>query len=78
MRIKNYPYGQPTKTLKKAVNWLNRNKHKIAKSLKEHGKDAWLYSFDYPDYWNMPKIISSRLDGDEVDWLQEETHDWWK
>lgn len=69
MKIKDFPYGIPTKTLKKAVQWLNSNKRKLEK--KEE-----FYSFDYPEYWDMPKTISNRLNTDEVDWIQNEVHNW--
>lgn len=69
MRIANYPYGKITKTLHKAVRWLNANKKKI-------GKEQFDL-FYHPKYWGMPKTISSRLSGDEVDWIQEETYDWY-
>lgn len=70
MRIKDYPYGKITKTLRKAVTWLNRNKKKLMKSQFDY--------FDYPNYWDMPKMISSRLSSDQVDWIQSETCDWSK
>jgi hypothetical protein len=73
MRIKDYPYGQPTKTLKKAVTWLNRNKNRLTKSYLIDGDSA---DFDYPDYFGMPKTISCRFNTDEVDWLQSEISDW--
>lgn len=68
MKISEYPYGKVTKTLKKAVNWLNTNK----KLVKSKQKDC--YEFDYPDYWGMPKSISYRLSSSEVDWIQSEAH----
>lgn len=68
MRVKDFPYGKITKTLKKAVQWLNRNQHKIKKT-----KDD---IFDWPDYWDMPKVISSRLSSDEVDFIQDKTFNW--
>lgn len=55
-----------TTDLTKAVAWLDKNK----KSLKPQD------IFDYPDYWGMPKSISNKLTGDEVDWLQAELHLW--
>jgi hypothetical protein len=69
MKINDFPYGKITKTLRKATIWLNHNRKRLEKSTCQ-------YSFDYPNYWDMPKIISSRLSGDEVDWLQEEVYDW--
>jgi hypothetical protein len=69
MRVSNFPYGRITKTLKKAVNWLNKNKRQLEKT-KCNG------SFDYPYYWDMPKMISYRLSSDEVDWLQGEVYEW--
>ena len=87
MRISDYPYGKVTKTLKAAVKYLNSNKNKIGKLSKEEHKKfkaddtveyIFIDFFDYPDYWNIPKKISSRLGGDEVDWIQSETYDWIK
>lgn len=75
MRIKDYPYGVPTKTLKAAITWLNRNKKRIINKLALEESPTF-YIFDYPDYWDMPKKISSRLSGDAVDWIQEETYSW--
>lgn len=75
MRIKDFPYGTPTKTLRAAVTWLNRNKHRIIFNSKL-GTCPYDDFFDYPDYWNMPKKISGRLSGDDVDWIQEETYEW--
>ncbi len=69
MQIKNYPYGKPTKTLKKAAQWLNRNYCKaIKKEIAEYQDRSQtirefvneLY-FDYPFYMGMPKSISYRL-----------------
>jgi hypothetical protein len=70
MKLKDYPYGKVTKTLKKAVTWLRSNKKKIQKEQED--------CFDFPNYWNMPKTICNRLNGDEVDWIQYETYDWYK
>lgn len=82
MKIKNYPYGKATKTLKNAVNWLNRNKSKLIKKQMEQPKEfTHLYfnrEFDYPDYWDMPKKISYRLNSDEVDWIQDELGEWFR
>lgn len=72
MNIKNYPYGKVNKRLKKAVNWLNKNKRKIEKSQ----DDYYRWEFDFPDYWNMPFSISCKLTSDEVDWIQSEVIDW--
>lgn len=69
MRIDDFPYGKITKTLRNATKWLNSNRHKLEKT-------KYKGSFDYPDYWDMPKMISSRLGGDEVDWLQAEIYHW--
>lgn len=69
MKISDFPYGKITKTLRKATKWLNANRRKLEKTKCQ-------YSFDYPDYWNMPKILSHRLSGDEVDWLQAEVYGW--
>jgi hypothetical protein len=70
MKIDNYPYGKPTKTLRNAVTWLNLNRRRIEKRYCRE------YAFDYPFYWDMPKKFSSRLTSDQVDWIQEETYDW--
>ena len=85
MKSSDYPYGRTTKTLKKAVEWFNRNGKRIVKEYeKSHGTDTlsksdrsiWFeglaVEFDYPDYFGMPKSISSRLNSDEVDFLQNE------
>lgn len=85
MKSSDYPYGRVTKTLKKAVEWFNRNGKRIIKEYAtEHGmrlltkreceslSDDLACSFDYPDYLDMPKTVSSRLNSDEVDFLQEE------
>lgn len=69
MKIIDFPYGKITKTLRKATKWLNSNRRRLERT-KCQG------SFDYPYYWDMPKIISHRLNGDEVDWLQSEVYDW--
>lgn len=69
MRVVDFPYGKISKTLRKAVTWLNRNHRKLEQTKCQH-------SFDYPDYWDMPRIISSRLSGDDVDWLQVEVYNW--
>lgn len=69
MRTSEFPYGKVTKTLKKAVTWLNRNKRKLEKSKNQD-------SFDFDDYWDMPRSISYKLGCDEVDWLQSEFSNW--
>lgn len=78
MKIKDYPYGKVTKSLRKAVNYLNRNKIRIYKDFAKHA-DNWeeyvRFTFDYPDYLDMPKTISHRLNSDQVDWLQSEWAD---
>lgn len=71
MRIKDYPYGKITKTLKKAVEFLSRNRTKILKEHSLKNEESYCF-FEYPDYLGLPKTISSRLSTDEVDWLQEE------
>jgi len=80
MKIKNYPYGKVTKTLRKAVTWLNNNKRRIVKELKRKEEIDFpsnlQYEFDYPSYWDMPKTISRRLSSDEVDWIQDEVGRW--
>lgn len=70
MKIKDYPYGKATKRLKAAAKWLKSNKNKI--------QIHFNYEFDYPDYWDMPKKISDNLTPDEIDWLQEQTFEWWE
>lgn len=77
IQTKNYSYGRVNKRLKDAVVWLNKNKKAIMLASRQ-GKYPYEDCFDYPDYWNMPKKISNRLDGDEVDWIQEKTYYWWK
>lgn len=67
--VNRYPYGKISKTLRKAVDWINDNGETL-KSMKE--QDACLV-FDFPDFWNMPKRISSRLNSDEVDFIQGNT-----
>jgi hypothetical protein len=77
MKIKDYPYGKPSKSLVNAVIFLNRNKQKIIKRYKkEFPNNYWDYYFDYPDYFGLPKRISYRLSTDEVDWIQDETAFW--
>lgn len=67
--IKDYQYGKITKQLRSAVTWLNRRKKQFKKY-----EDA----FDYPDYWGMPKSISRYLTGDQVDFIQDNTWEWYK
>lgn len=79
MKIIEYPYGKVTKTLKKATLFLNRNKVKIYKKLlkecnEQNSIENMRFSFDFPNYLNMPKSVCSRLNSDEVDWLQSEWH----
>ena len=72
MKISEYPYGKPSKSLKNTVNWLNRNKRRLI-------KEGYLCEFDYPDYWSdygLPRKLTYRLGGDEVDWLQSELGEW--
>jgi hypothetical protein len=77
MRIKDYQYGKPSKSLRNAVTFLNRNKHKIIDRYKKEYPDEYHFCYlDYPDYFDIPKRISCRLGSDEVDWLQDETADW--
>lgn len=68
--LRDYPYGKVTPRLKNAVKWLNDNKDNISRREQD--------IFDYPDYWGMPKRIANRLYSDEVDFLQEETFDWYQ
>lgn len=76
MKTSEYPYGKVTKSLKKAAAYLNKNYRKIIKNLLDSSEnltyDDIAHSFDYPDYLDMPKSISFRLNTDEVDWLQSE------
>lgn len=51
-----------------AISWINSNEESIRR--KEE-------PFDYPDYWGMPEKISHELYPDEVDWIQENTYEWW-
>lgn len=69
LKITEYPYGYSgvNKTLRNAVKWLNLNKIRLSKLD---------YYFDYPNYWDMPKTISSRLSTDQVDWIQDCTWEW--
>lgn len=59
INIRDYRYGQPSNTLKKAVEFLNTN-----------GRRDYT-QFDFPDYAGLPKSTSSWLSTDEVDFLQE-------
>ncbi len=68
MRIKDYDCDIPTKSLKKAVTWLNKNKSRLKKERSDY--------FDFPNYWDMPKNISCRLNEPEVDWLVCQTSNW--
>lgn len=59
-----------TKSLRQAVNYLNRNKRKLEQSYSSK------FDFDFPDYFNMPKSISNRLKSEHVDWIQEQLGSW--
>lgn len=87
-----YPYGRVNKRLKKAAEWLNKNMNDIMEKAKKQyveldsdmldeaeAKDEILYAdcFNYPHYWGLPKSIAHQLDPDEVDFIQEETYEWW-
>lgn len=84
MRISNYYYNtgrKPSKRLRKAVTWLNKNKKRIVRQF-ETLEDCcyfdinWSSLFDYPDYLGLPRSIVDKLSSDEVDWLQSQIYDW--
>jgi hypothetical protein len=60
-------YDIDTTRYSKALDWLfdEKNKQAVLYNLRVGS------SFDYPDYFDLPKMISSKLTGDEVDLLQE-------
>ena len=68
MKLKDYPYRM-NKSMREAILWLAKNRRRLE-------KEKSPYSFDYPDYWGMPKNISSRLSSENVDWIQEEVGEW--
>jgi len=73
INVSEYPYGKITKTLRNACIWLNKNRKHIIEyhcQNMERGSGEFAY-FDFPDYFDMPKKISSRLESDEVDFIQE-------
>lgn len=77
MKIKNYPYGKPSKSLKKAADYLNKNYVKIINEYinDEYNKyrhNLYYLIMDDPEYFGVPKIVANRLNTDEIDWLQEE------
>lgn len=77
MKIKDYPYGKPSKSLKKAADYLNRNYIKIINEFifdenNQYKHDLDYLMFEYPDYLGLDKRISCALTSDDVDWLQEE------
>ena len=71
--LSNFRYGKVYPRLRNAVKWINSNQKSLAVKIK---KEKW-DMFDYPDYWDMPKKLSYRLTADEVDFLQEESYDFW-
>lgn len=80
MKIKDYIYGTPSKSLKKASEYLNRNYTKIINKFILDENNKYRCDLDYlimghPEYCGIPKNITCRLNGDEVDWLQDEFED---
>lgn len=69
VKFSEYPYGRITKRLKNASQWINSHR----RCIKKNGFNDF---FDYPEYWGMPRNISSTLSPDEVDFLQGQTYDW--
>jgi hypothetical protein len=59
-----YPYGKESKILKEAKQWLQNHFEDAKEQYHSFG------NIDYPNYYNMPKKISSQLSTDEVDYLQ--------
>jgi hypothetical protein len=77
MKIKDYPYGKPSKSLKKAADYLNRNYIKIINEFisdenNQYKQDLDYLMFEYPDYLGLDKRIGCALDEDDVFWLDEE------
>lgn len=77
MKIKNYPYGKPSKSLKKAADYLNRNYIKIINEFvldekNQYRRDLDYLMFEYPDYLGLDKRIGCALDADDVCWLDDE------
>ena len=63
-----YRYGKITKRLRETVGYIVIHQDKI---LKNYNTD-----FDYPEYWGIPKRLANGLSPDEVDWIQENTINW--
>lgn len=77
MKIKDYPYGKPSKSLKKAADYLNCNYIKIINEFildvnNQYRYDLDYLMFEYPDYLGLDKRIGCALASDDVCWLQEE------
>lgn len=67
-RINMKKIKDPTrKVFLNAIKWLNKNQERVIK---------YYTCFDYPDYCGLPSSIAGRLYSDEVDYIQEETFDW--
>lgn len=55
MRIVDFPYGRPSKTLRNAVTWLNRNRIRLIKECIARGENIFMGNdfagnLDYPNY----------------------------
>ena len=83
MRISEYPYGKVTKSLRKAVEHLNRNYVKIIKNFLNHKHEKYSLEdisyfchdgLDWPEF-ELRKSVYCRLNTDEVDFLQEGWYD---
>jgi hypothetical protein len=77
MKIKDYPCGKPSKSLKKAADFLNKNYVKIINEfiLDENNKyrhDLDYLMFEYPNYLGLDKRIGCNLSCNDVFWLDEE------
>lgn len=53
----------------KAVDWLFAEDNKA--TILKHLSISKHHTIDYPDYFDLPKSISNKLTGDEVDLLQD-------
>jgi hypothetical protein len=77
MRISEYPYGKVTKSLRKAVDYLNKSYRKVIKEMLKIDPDAneldLKCGFEIVEF--LPKNIYCRLNSDEVDFIQEGWHD---
>lgn len=61
-----------SKTFQKAIENLNDRKAEILEKIATQE----YHVFDYPDYWGLPKAISSKLSSEEVDFIQYQTEGW--